>query len=186
MRFRVVAFSSLVAAGVVCSRAAAEPKIDVPLEMTADGGLIFDLVRRIGRAEGNVIVRRHDMVVCCDRAEAKLKNARIDSVRCEGDAVIRRLDGTRITADHVQYDAAHNLLTLTGRVVAQRADGELAGAKMVYRLDQDRLEVTGPRSTLRFIPAPTRALHDQRSREDRIEVKPRRRPECPAPSGRRP
>lgn len=128
---------------------------DAPIEMTADGGLTIDFDRQTGRAEGNVVIRRTDMIVCCDRADARFNRGRIAQVRCEGDVVINRVDGTRITAEALQFEAVHHRLVLTGRVVAQRPDGQLTGARMVYRLDKDELQVSGPGSTLRLRPPPS-------------------------------
>ena len=55
-----------------------------PVEMTAVGGLSIDLKRQVGVAKGDVVIRRDDVLVCCDEAEAKYAANKIERVTCKG------------------------------------------------------------------------------------------------------
>ena len=134
----------------VGSPPAVTPAADEPIEMTAAEGLVIDFKKGVGRAKGGVVIRRRGVVVCCDRARAVYGQGRITSVQCSGNVVIHRADRTRMTAAQVEFRARENRLVLTGGVVVWRPDGRLAGRRMTYDLSADRLEVTGPNSTLRY------------------------------------
>ncbi|MEL7369018.1 MAG: LptA/OstA family protein [Myxococcota bacterium] len=123
-----------------------------PVEISAKGGMSVDLEKGLGRAEGDVVIRRRDLVVCCDRAEAVYAKGQIRAVACRGNVVIRRTDGTRIVAEQVNFQPGRKRLALSGRVKVWRSDGQLTGDRMTYALDTGRLEVRGARSTLKLTP----------------------------------
>ena len=125
-----------------------------PVEMTAKGGLEIDLERRVGVAQGDVTIRRRDVVVCCDRAEARYFGNRVQRVECRGRVVIVRPDGTRARADVAVFDASKDRITLTGRAKVRADQADLEGDVIVYDIAADRLDVRGnfERSRLRFLP----------------------------------
>lgn len=119
-----------------------------PIEMSSDGGIRIDLRRRTGTAEGHVVIRRRDLVVCCDRAVARYGSDRISEVTCRGNVVIHRADGMRIMAAQARFVADRERLVLTGGVRVWREEGYLSGQRIEFDLARDRLDVRGPGSTL--------------------------------------
>lgn len=139
-------------------------KGDRPVEMSAAGGLSVDLKRQVGIAKKDVYIRRDDIEVCCDEAEAHYAGNRIERVECRGRVVIVRPDGTRATADEAVFVAVADRVTLRGRAEVRAKDAHLTGERIVYDIGEDRLEVEGTKSRFRFEPGkaaapppPTRA-----------------------------
>ncbi len=123
-----------------------------PVEMTSSGGLSIDLKRQIGIARGDVLIRRDDVLVCCDEAEAKYSENKIERVTCKGRVVIVRPDGTRrdrrrrgVHGERRRGDAAGD-----AHVVTDTAD--LTGERIIYDIAKDKLEVEGGKSRFKFNP----------------------------------
>lgn len=114
-----------------------------PVEMTSTGGLSIDLKKQTGFAKGDVIIKRDDILVCCDAAEAKYSGNQIERVTCRGRVVIVRPDGTRATADVAVYTAVEDRVTLTGGAHVVTQDTDLKGDKIVYDIARDHVEVEG-------------------------------------------
>ena len=123
-----------------------------PVEMTAQGGLEVDLKKHIGIARKDVMIRRDDVLVCCDEAEARYRGDRIERVECRGRVVIVRPDGTRARADFAVFDAQADRITLTGSARVQAPEADLAGETIIYDIAGDRLDVRGKKSSFRFTP----------------------------------
>jgi lipopolysaccharide transport protein LptA len=123
-----------------------------PVEMTSSGGLSIDLKQKIGIAKGDVLIKRDDVLVCCDEAEAKYQANKIERVTCKGRVVIVRPDGTRATAGIAVFIASEDKVTLTGaaHVITEAAD--LQGEKIIYDIKNDRLEVEGQKSKFKYSP----------------------------------
>lgn len=123
-----------------------------PVEMTSRGGLSIDLKQKIGIAKVDVLIKRDDVLVCCDEAEARYLANKIERVTCKGRVVIVRPDGTRATAGIAVFIASEDKVTLTGdaHVVSELAD--LQGEKIVYDIKNDRLEVEGQKSRFKYTP----------------------------------
>ncbi|MCK6547685.1 hypothetical protein L6R52_17675 [Myxococcota bacterium] len=156
-----VSTSLVVALALASAEPAAEPASPArdrvitdqkPVEMTASGGLTIDLKRQVGIAKGDVSIKRDDVHVCCDEAEASYAANRIERVTCRGRVVIVRPDGTRATAALAVFVASEDKVTLTGeaRVVTEGAD--LAGERIIYDIAKDKLEVEGGKSRFRYKP----------------------------------
>jgi lipopolysaccharide transport protein LptA len=125
---------------------------EVPIEMTAKGGLSVNLKTQIGLARGDVIVRRDDVTLCCDRAEARFEGDRIRRVECSGRVVIRRADGTIARADLAVFEADADRLVLTGDARVRSTLASLDGERIVYDVARDELTVEGGRSRVRYTP----------------------------------
>jgi lipopolysaccharide transport protein LptA len=123
-----------------------------PVEMTSKGGLSIDLKQKIGIAKGDVLIKRDDVLVCCDEAEARYQANKIERVTCKGRVVIVRPDGTRATAGLAVFVASEDKVTLTGsaHVISDVAD--LQGEKIIYDIKNDRLEVEGQKSRFKYTP----------------------------------
>jgi lipopolysaccharide transport protein LptA len=125
---------------------------EVPIEMTAKGGLSVNLKTQIGLARGDVIVRRDDVTLCCDRAEARFDGDQIRRVECSGRVVIRRADGTIARADLAVFEADADRLVLTGDARVRSTLASLDGERIVYDVARDELTVEGGRSRVRYTP----------------------------------
>lgn len=136
-----------------------------PVEMTSKGGLSVDLKQKIGVAKGDVLIKRDDVLVCCDEAEARYLKNKIERVTCRGRVVIVRPDGTRATAGVAVFVASEDRVTLSGaaHVVTEAAD--LQGEKIIYDIKNDRLEVEGQKS--RFVYAPVPKASDPKEQPSR-------------------
>jgi lipopolysaccharide transport protein LptA len=126
---------------------------DAPVEMQARGGLSVDLKGQIGRARGDVVIRRADVTVCCDEAVAHYSGDRIERVECRGRVVILRPDGTRARADLAVFEASKDLVTLSGAARLRSAEADLAGETIVYDIARDVLDVKGDKSRFVFGPS---------------------------------
>jgi len=124
----------------------------LPVEMTAKGGLKIDLEKRIGYAETDVVIKRADVTVCCDKAVAKYTKNRIQSVECKGRVIILRPDGTVARADRAIFQADKDKVKLSGTAKVRSEDTELEGDEIVYDIAQDKLKVRGSNSRFRFVP----------------------------------
>ncbi len=114
--------------------------------------MVLDLAGGRGSAHGNVVIRSGDFVLCCDRLEAKYADGSIEELLCKGRVVIRKRDGTQVTASQVDFRASERRLTFQGNVVVWQKGGMLAGPRMIFDLRTERLEVTGARSRLSWSP----------------------------------
>lgn len=124
-----------------------------PVELSAEGGISIDLENDTGVARKNVVIRRRDVTVCCDEAKARYRGGRIQVVTCRGHVVIVRPDGTKAAAETAIYQADGDSVTLIGDARVYAKDAQLSGARIVYDIARDRLEVAGKRSRFAFKPA---------------------------------
>lgn len=127
---------------------------DRPVDMRARGGLRVDLKKQTGVAEGDVVIQRDDVTVCCDRAEALFSKNSIQRVECRGNVVVLRPDGTRARADVAVFDASADTVTLAGKAHVQSLEADLQGESIVYDIASDRLEVRGKKARVRYTPQP--------------------------------
>lgn len=123
-----------------------------PVEMSAAGGLSVDLKRHIGIAKKDVVIRRDDVTVCCDEAEAVYSGNQIEKVTCKGRVVIVRPDGTQATADLAVFLAAQDQVTLSGNAEVVTPEAKLSGEKIIYDIGKDQLEVAGKKSRFQYGP----------------------------------
>src|SRR5262245_22000911 len=130
-----------------------------PVEMTSSGGVSIDLKKKIGIAKGDVVIKREDVLVCCDEAEAHYLSNKIERVTCRGRVVIVRPDGTHAIVKEAVFVASEDKVTLSGEVHVTSEAADLEGEKIVYDIGRDRLEVVGGRSRFKYRPsgAPGRA-----------------------------
>ncbi len=125
---------------------------DLPVDITAQGGLSIDLKKKTGTAKGDVLIRREDVLVCCDEATAKYSGKVVEVVTCRGRVVIVRNDGTKATADVAVFRARQDRITLTGQARIWAEETDLSGQEIVYDIARDQIEVQGKKSSFRFDP----------------------------------
>jgi lipopolysaccharide transport protein LptA len=133
-----------------------------PVDMTSRGGLKVDLKKQIGVAKGDVLIRREDVLVCCDEAEAHYNGDQIERVECRGRVVIVRKDGTKARADVAVFEADKDVVTLKGAARVRSPEADLAGEVIVYDIGQDKLDVAGKNSRFRFKPGTSAPLELER------------------------
>ncbi|MEQ9495747.1 MAG: LptA/OstA family protein [Deltaproteobacteria bacterium] len=140
--------------GVLFTLAAPAQRLadDRPVQMRSTGGLEIDLEKKVGRARGDVVIEREDVVVCCDEAEAKYSEQRIERVTCRGDVVIVRPDGTKARADVAVFVAERDAVTLFGKAKVYAPEAMLSGDRIVYDIGRDKLSVEGKGSRFSFEP----------------------------------
>lgn len=134
-----------------------------PVEMSARGGLKIDLKGQTGKAKGDVLIKRDDILVCCDEADAQFDGDQIQRVECRGRVVIVRPDGTRARADVAVFDARADQVTLSGAAKLRSNETDLEGESIIYDVARDQLEVTGQKSKFRFSPGPKKPLELERA-----------------------
>ncbi|MFO0725183.1 MAG: LptA/OstA family protein [Myxococcota bacterium] len=141
-------------AGALALSAVADDRVkaDRPVEMTAKGGLSVNLKAQTGHAKGDVVIRRDDVTVCCDEADATFADNKIQRVECRGRVVIVRPDGTWARADLAVFEAKSDQVTLTGGARVKSPEGTLEGEKIIYQISTDQLEVAGKQSRFHFVP----------------------------------
>lgn len=123
-----------------------------PVEMTSSGGLSIDLNRHLGHAHGDVLIKRDDVLVCCDDAVAHYTGNQIERLTCRGRVVIVRPDGTRATAQVAVFQASEDRVTLTGDARVYSEEANLSGDRIIYDVARDHLEVEGGRSKFKYKP----------------------------------
>ncbi len=134
-----------------------------PVEMRSSGGLEVDLKRNVGVARGDVVIRRDDVIVCCDEAEARYRGKEIERVECRGRVVVVRADGTKAVADVAVFDAAKESVSLSGRARVRSESADVEGQLIVYDIRSDQLSVKGKDSRFRFQPPASEGLKLPRS-----------------------
>jgi lipopolysaccharide transport protein LptA len=122
------------------------------VDLSSKGGIAVDLERNVAVAKDDVVIRRDDVTVCCDEAEAEYEGGRIRRVTCRGHVAIVRPDGTRASAEVAVYEAEPDRVTLTGAPKVYAKEASLAGDRIVYDIAKDRLLVEGERSKFAFKP----------------------------------
>ncbi|MCB9655405.1 MAG: hypothetical protein H6729_14895 [Deltaproteobacteria bacterium] len=149
--FMALALLALAPALALAQKGKPSPR-DRPVEMTARGGLTVDLKRNVGLAKGDVVIRRDDVLVCCDEAEAQYAGNKVERITCRGRVVILRPDGTSASADVAIFEAVHDKLELKGRARVTGRGTDLSGEQIIYDVARDKLEVAGARSRFKFVP----------------------------------
>jgi lipopolysaccharide transport protein LptA len=150
---------------LLCTAGPATSKLETdsrPVEMSSKGGLKVDLKKQIGTAKGDVLIKRDDVLVCCDEAEAHYSGDQVEEVQCRGRVVIVRKDGTRARADVAVFEAQKDKITLTGAARVRSPEADLRGEVIVYDIGTDHLEVQGKKSQFKFKPGPENVLNLER------------------------
>jgi lipopolysaccharide transport protein LptA len=136
-----------------------------PVEIESSSGFSMDMKNHTGFAKGDVVIKREDVLVCCDEADAKFaSDSSIERVTCRGRVVIVKPDGTRATAHLAVFVASEDKVTLTGDAHVHREDTDLTGEQIIYDIGHDHLEVGGSRSRFQRVKPGTPAPKEASSR----------------------
>ncbi len=116
---------------------------DRPLEFRCDAMQILTKPNR-AVCQGNVVLRRDDLLVCCRYFEGHADTAwGWQRFVCTQEVRARRGDET-MWADKAEFDVATSALTLSGQPQLQRGQSLLSGQRIIVDVKQDRARVIKP------------------------------------------
>jgi lipopolysaccharide transport protein LptA len=97
---------------------------------------------------GNVVVRRVDLTVCCDKFEGTADDKwQWQKLVCVDDVRARRGEET-MWSDRAEFSPTSNDLVLTGRPIVKRGQSVIEGQRITVNVKDDRARVTNPRGRL--------------------------------------
>ena len=105
----------------------------------------------------NVVIRRGDLLLCCDVFEGFADASWIwERFICRDNVRAQRGVET-IWADNAEFFARKNDLVLTGHPVLQRGDTQLSGSRVTLDLTENHARIGQPRGRLQPDPLASRA-----------------------------
>lgn len=122
--------------------------VDVSKDVTINADeLEANLRKDIVIFVGNVVVQQKDLTLTSDRVTVFYRNgkeekASITRIDASGSVKLKTLDET-IHATWGIYDFTEKIITLGGKVVLKRSDGEIKGKKLIYNLDTGLISIEG-------------------------------------------
>jgi lipopolysaccharide export system protein LptA len=120
---------------------------DGPVDFRCDNLSIFTKPNR-NVCHGNVVIRRGDMLICCQEFEGKADdNWAWESFTCSQDVRAQRGVET-VWADKADFLQSENDLILTGRPVLHRGESVLEGERVVIDVREDHARITKPRGRM--------------------------------------
>ncbi len=96
---------------------------------------------------GNVIVQQKDLTLNSDRVTVFYRNseeekASITRIDASGSVKLKTLD-ENIHATWGIYDFTEKIITLGGKVILKRSNGEIKGKKLIYNLNSGLISIEG-------------------------------------------
>ncbi len=134
--------------------ATAETKLDTkaPVDVSKDVSISADELEANLRKDivifvGNVLVSQKDLTLNSDRItvfyqKGKNEKSSINRIDASGSVKLTTLTET-INATWGIYDFTDKIITLGGKVVLKREDGEINGKRLVYNLDTGLITIDG-------------------------------------------
>lgn len=100
---------------------------------------------------GHVVVRQEDLTLNSDRItvfyqKASKKNSSITRIDASGSVKLTTKTET-ITATWGIYDFTDKIITLGGKVILKRSDGEIKGKRLIYNLETGLITIEGSPTT---------------------------------------
>lgn len=97
---------------------------------------------------GEVVARRADVVVRCDKLTAELTaDDRVKFLTCEGHAEVTQ--GEKWAAgERAVFDNAKGILVVTGDPKARMGKTEIRGESVTFLIDEDRMKIQKPRGRI--------------------------------------
>lgn len=116
------------------------------IDITADE-LEANLRKDIVVFVGNVVVKQDELTLNSDRITVfyqkdEKAGSSISRIDASGSVILTTLTET-ITATWGIYDFAEKIITLGGKVVLKRKDGEIKGKRLVYNLESGLISIEG-------------------------------------------
>lgn len=125
-----------------------------PLDFRCDGMQVFSKPNRV-LCQGNVVVRRTDLLVCCEEFEGIAdENWSWQQFTCTRDVRALRSDEL-MWSDKATFVLGTSELVLTGKPRLQRGTSVLEGERVLVNVESDRARIEKPRG--RIMPAEVRA-----------------------------
>lgn len=155
----VLSFPTFTAESQVTATSKAELGPTTPVNISKDvdissDELEADLRKDIVIFVGNVVVQQGDLTLNSDRITVfyqkseKGKNANSSITRIDASGSVKLTTTTEtITATWGIYDFAEKIITLGGKVVLKRNDGEIKGKRLIYNLDSGMISIDGNASS---------------------------------------
>ena len=118
-----------------------------PLDFRCDGMQVLAKPNRT-LCRGNVIIRRSDILVCCDNFEGEADdNWQWQRLVCFDNVRAQRHDET-IWAQHAEFVPQSSDLVLTGRPVVKRGESVLEGERVIVNTNDEHARIEKPRGQL--------------------------------------
>ena len=120
---------------------------DGPVDFRCDNLTIYTKPNR-NMCKANVVIRRGDMLVCCEVFEGFAdENWAWQRFTCSKEVRAQRGIET-VWADKAEFFAAENDLVLTGRPVLHRGDSILEGERVILDVKEDHARIFRPRGRM--------------------------------------
>jgi lipopolysaccharide transport protein LptA len=118
-----------------------------PLDFRCDAMQVYTKPNRTV-CTGNVVVRRSDLLVCCDKFEGVANDDwQWQKLVCVDDVRAQRGEET-MWSDRAEFEPNTSDLVLTGRPMVKRGQSIIEGDKVTVNVKDDRARVTKPRGRL--------------------------------------
>jgi len=125
----------------------AAPDQQGPIDYRCDGMQIFSKPNRVV-CTGNVVMRRRDVLLCCERFEGVADDKwQWDKFTCTTDVRGQRPDEL-MESDDAVFVLGTNNLVLTGRPRLQRGTSLLAGEKIIVDVQTNEAHIEKPRGRI--------------------------------------
>ncbi|MFW5927287.1 MAG: lipopolysaccharide transport periplasmic protein LptA [Wenzhouxiangella sp.] len=133
--------------GLSLATAAAEPPRDLPVNVSAERG-DYDAERGATHLRENIHITRGDLEVHADEGYAYSSDGRYERVELLGSParwsnLSSEGETTRGEADRIVYELATDRVIMIGNARIQDSRGAFSGNRVVYDVDNERLEGDG-------------------------------------------
>jgi len=120
-----------------------------PVRITSDKLAVFNKENR-AVFTGHVVAKQGDLIIRCNELHTKYKGGGgLASLRATGNVRVQKGD-RRGTGDVLVYDHEKRVLELTGAPKLWEKDSRLEGERVVFHLDEDRVDVERARGDLKM------------------------------------
>lgn len=122
---------------------------DQPVKITSDRLTVFNKENR-AIFVGHVVARQGDLVIRCEELVAhSLPNGGLSTLTALRKVRVRK-GGRRAVGERLDYDHARRVMVLTGAPKLWEKENQLEGERVVFFLDEDRVEVERARGNLKI------------------------------------
>lgn len=117
---------------------------EVPVYLEAQS-IYFDQATGLSTYQGQVKVKRGNLIILADKAVVKQKGSDVDTIEGFGAPIVLRKQSslprqtTVITGQRLRYDADSNTVTISGKVITTRGKDVIDSAKLVFHVDENHI-----------------------------------------------
>ncbi len=126
------------------------PKPAPPVVVTAPRMEVFNKPQEIRRTvwRGGVVAKRLDATLRCDEMVAYLTpDDQVKTATCDGHVHADKGENW-VTGDRAEFDNTRGVVTVTGNPKGKQGANELQGDKILFFVDENRIEVLNSKSVL--------------------------------------